>query len=63
MATTLSPPGDRLPTRTVPCRPIVPAALWPALTPVQQQHVRQTLAAIYREWLVTLSPKEATPDE
>jgi hypothetical protein len=63
MATETSTLGDCPPTRIAPNRLIVPAALWPALTPVQQQQVRETLAAVYREWLVTLSPREVTPDE
>ena len=63
MATETSTPGDRPQTRTTPSRPIVPAALWPALTPVQQQHVRETLAAVCREWLITTSPREVTHDE
>jgi hypothetical protein len=63
MATETSTPGDRPQTRATPSCPIVPATLWPALTPVQQQHVRETLAAVCREWLITMNPREVTHDE
>lgn len=60
MAIKLSTPRYHTPLRV---RPIPPAQLWKALTPAQQREIRETLTTIAREWLVTLSPGEASHDE
>ncbi|HRY16129.1 MAG TPA: hypothetical protein P5330_09705 [Candidatus Competibacteraceae bacterium] len=63
MVTEIPTPGDRPPTRTIPNRPIVPAALWRVLTPGQRQQVRETFATVCREWWVTLNPRETSRNE
>jgi hypothetical protein len=60
MAIKLSTPRGHTPTLG---RPITPAQLWKELTPAQQRDIHRTLTTIAREWLVTLSPREATHDE
>jgi hypothetical protein len=63
MPAKLSTPRDRTPPTTTLLGPIVPAALWTALTPAQQQHLRETLALIGQEWLATMSPREDADHE
>jgi hypothetical protein len=63
MPTKLSTPRDRTPPTTTLLAPIVPAALWTALTPAQQQHLRETLALNGQEWLATMSPREGAEHE
>ena len=58
-----STPRECPPTATTLLGPLVPAALWTALTPAQQRHLRETLALIGREWLATVSPRKEVGHE
>jgi hypothetical protein len=63
MPAKLSTPMEHIPTATTRLGPIVPAALWAALTPAQQQHLRETLVRIGQEWLATARPWEDADHE